>query len=346
MYLLEWIFHQSKQVAPYKDCFGELDAEGRNGDGSKPSDHEAVTRRFSNEVTANDSLYAYNEIYIDARAPGGATRGVITLFGLSAGGLPFYSAYGLVSGVIGAFVEWLEHGTRLAPDFFICGLVLIPALIVTVFYYSWKYGWPFLRLEMFTARRLIIRFNRVTRKVYLLRPDHLGGIVICDWDQTKTSLDPAMGELEGGEAVLLLWDKGEAMHLDGRRTEDVEIVLIGKIAQDGKELLAFWEYIRRYMEEGPAAAPPPKKLINKSPSPWQSFKAVSWLDRRFFRHSALWVFVLVYVLILPFTLVHALGHWLSLLLCYEPKFPREIEEAGKPSSSPLGRSLMAHGAAK
>ena len=35
------------------------------------------------------------------------------------------------------------------------------------------------------------------------------------------------------------------------------------------------------------------------------------------------------VLLLPAILIHATGHWLSLLLCYEPRFPREIEEAGR-----------------
>ena len=34
-------------------------------------------------------------------------------------------------------------------------------------------------------------------------------------------------------------------------------------------------------------------------------------------------------LLLPAILIHATGHWLSLLLCYEPRFPREIEEAGR-----------------
>ncbi|EJN36041.1 hypothetical protein PMI38_04208 [Pseudomonas sp. GM84] len=32
---------------------------------------------------------------------------------------------------------------------------------------------------------------------------------------------------------------------------------------------------------------------------------------------------------MPAILIHATGHWLSLLLCYEPRFPREIEEAGR-----------------
>jgi hypothetical protein len=41
------------------------------------------------------------------------------------------------------------------------------------------------------------------------------------------------------------------------------------------------------------------------------------------------VFVVVKLMLLPVTLVHATAHWISLLLCYEPKFPPSIERAGK-----------------
>lgn len=44
---------------------------------------------------------------------------------------------------------------------------------------------------------------------------------------------------------------------------------------------------------------------------------------------ALWVFVLANLLMLPVILIHAAGHWLSLLLCYEPRYPHAIEEAGR-----------------
>ena len=105
--------------------------------------------------------------------------------------------------------------------------------------------------------------------------------------------------------------------------------MVGKPTRNGSELLAFWEYIRRYMEEGPEAAPKPQKLIGKFPWPWRSFMAVWQLDSRFFKTPQLWIFVLVYSLLLPLITIHAIGHWISLLLCYEPKFPRAIEEAGK-----------------
>lgn len=208
---------------------------------------------------------------------------------------------------------------------------VIPAIPATTLYFYIKHVSPYLRLELFTARRLIVRFNRITRKVYLLRPKHLGGIVALDWDAAEVCIDPNMSELEGtGGFVMLGWDKEtrSVRDADGNLKDDFEVTLVGRPTRNASELLAFWEYIRRYMEEGPEAAPKPAKLIGKCPWPWRSFMAVWRLDSRFIKTPALWVFVIVYSLLLPLIVVHACGHWVSLLLCYEPKFPRAIEEAG------------------
>ncbi|MNP25809.1 hypothetical protein D3C76_1186320 [compost metagenome] len=215
-------------------------------------------------------------------------------------------------------------------DYFFLGIT--PAIPIVALYYYIKYVFPYLRLEAFTARRLIVRFNRITRKIYLLRPKHLGGVVALDWDTAEVCIDPNMSELDGvGGFVMLGWNKetNSVRDADGNLKDDFEITMVGKPTRNGSELLAFWEYIRRYMEEGPEAAPKPQKLIGKFPWPWRSFMAVWQLDSRFFKTPQLWIFVLVYSLLLPLITIHAIGHWISLLLCYEPKFPRSIEEAGK-----------------
>ena len=156
------------------------------------------------------------------------------------------------------------------------------------------------------------------------------GVRITDWDKTEVIIDKNMSELEGtGGFVVLAWDRGDGVDLGGTPTDNVEVTFVGKPTRNASELLAFWEYIRRYMEDGPAAVPAPKRLINKFPWPWLSFKAAWGLDTQFLRHSRLWVFVVANLLMLPAILIHAAGHWLSLLLCYEPRFPRDIEEAGR-----------------
>ena len=83
------------------------------------------------------------------------------------------------------------------------------------------------------------------------------------------------------------------------------------------------------MEYGPDAAPRPLRLISKFPWPWNSFKVAWRLDTGSLGKPVLWFFVLINLLLLPVILIHGVFHWVSLLLCYEPRFPKAIEQAGE-----------------
>jgi hypothetical protein len=328
MYFFEWLMYDGRKDLDDEELAREAEKQIEEGVKKAPI---RVTRSVSTRVSDNESLYAYNKTYIDVRTPNDEKRGLITLIPGAVGAL-FLSMFGTVlyyaikyslSGYKG------DHLPLEISDYLILWGMPIVSIITLRLYY--KYVFPYLRLEVFTARRLIVRFNRVTRKIYLLRPKHIGGIVALDWDTAEVCIDPKMSELDGtGGFVMLGWDKEthSVRDADGNLKDDIEITFVGKTTRNGSELLAFWEYIRRYMEEGPEAAPPPKKLIGKFPWPWRSLMAVWRLDSRFIRTPELWLFVLAYSLLLPLILLHALGHWISLLLCYEPKFPRSIAEAG------------------
>jgi hypothetical protein len=328
MYFFEWLMYDGRKDLDYDELAREADQQIEDGENKAPI---RVTHSVSRKVSDNESLYAYNSTYIDVRTPNDEKRGLITIISGSGGTMILY--------MLGIVLYYAIRDSSAGYKGDYIPLVLIdylflwtmPVLAVGVLYLYVKYVFPYLRLEVFTARRLIVRFNRVTRKIYLLRPKHIGGIVALDWDTAEVCIDPKMSELDGtGGFVMLGWDKEthSVRDADGNLKDDIEITFVGKTTRNGSELLAFWEYIRRYMEEGPEAAPPPKKLIGKFPWPWRSLMAVWRLDSRFIRTPELWLFVLAYSLLLPLILLHALGHWISLLLCYEPKFPKAIAEAG------------------
>ncbi|MGF6591815.1 DUF6708 domain-containing protein [Pseudomonas sp. 2835] len=328
MYFFEWLMYDGRATTNYEELTKEADRQIESEEKLPPI---RTTQKISGRITDNLSLYAHNKTYIDARTPNDEKRGLITLIAGSIG-VAFLIMLAGSSYYIGADYLSLFKGTddQLDTSDYLF-MWIIPAIPLVSLYYYFKYVFPYLRLEAFTARRLIVRFNRITRKVYLLRPKHLGGIVALDWDAAEVCIDPNMSELEGtGGFVMLGWDKEtrSVRDADGNLKDDFEVTLVGRPTRNASELLAFWEYIRRYMEEGPEAAPKPTKLIGKFPWPWRSFMAVWRLDSRFIKTPALWVFVLVYSLLLPLIVIHAFGHWISLLLCYEPKFPRSIEEAG------------------
>jgi len=108
----------------------------------------------------------------------------------------------------------------------------------------------------------------------------------------------------------------------------MEMALLGKQGQGGSELRDEWEFIRRYMEDGPHAVPRPR-LSTQLPSPVQAFSAQFEGLGRFFRKSS-WLFKVVLLLICPAFVIIGTGHWLSLLLCWRPRWPKVIREAGMP----------------
>jgi hypothetical protein len=328
MYFFEWLMYDGRATTDYETLAREADSQIENNEKLPPI---RITQGVSREITDNDSLYAYNSTYIDVRTPNDEKRGLITFMigGCGAallwmlGITLYYAARDYSAGYKG------DQIPLIVIDYILLGG--IPLIPLTALYFYAKYVFRYLRLEIFTARRLIVRFNRITRKIYLLRPKHLGGIVALDWDTAEVCIDPKMSELDGtGGFVVLGWDKESHSVRDvhGNLKDDFEITFVGKPTRNASELLAFWEYIRRYMEDGPEAAPKPKKLIGKFPWPWRSFMAVWRLDSRFVKVPELWIFVPIYCLLVPLIVVHACAHWVSLLLCYEPKFPSSIEEAG------------------
>ncbi|WP_242487374.1 MULTISPECIES: DUF6708 domain-containing protein [unclassified Pseudomonas] len=330
MYLFEWGFQWSKKQMTYEECTEAVNNQQRKPGQAELNAPDGVQESVSKSVYDNESLYNYNDTYIDLRTPNDEKRGLITIFLGWLGGFFFYLLIVTLDISIRRLYTGLNHdGTPVSgSDCFF--LIMIPLFVVGMLFIYFKYGFRYLRLESFTARRIIVRFNRITRKVYLLRPKHLGGIRIMEWDKAEVVIDKNMTELDGtGGFVIVIWEKDDGVDLQGNPLDNIEAAFVGKPTRNASELLAFWEYIRRYMEDGPAAAPPPKKLISKFPWPWNSFKAAWGLDTRFLQHSGLWVFVLINLLLLPVVLIHGTGHWLSLLLCYEPRFPRVIEEAGR-----------------
>ncbi|WP_028625565.1 DUF6708 domain-containing protein [Pseudomonas plecoglossicida] len=330
MYFLERGFQWSKTLMTYEEACEEYEKEQRQPGQEELHAPEGVGDSVSEKVYDNESLYSYSEQYIDLRTPNDEKRGIITFFAGCFYGIIIHALVLTLSISIPDLTSgYRNDGVLLAgSDYFF--LTLFPIFWLVVLGIFLKYTLRYFRLESFTARRIIVRFNRITRKVYLLRPKHLGGILIMDWDKTEILLDKKMSELEGtGGFLILVWDRGDGVDLQGIPTDNLEVTFVGKPTRNASELLAFWEYIRRYMEDGPAAAPAPNKLLSKFPWPWLSFKAAWGLDTHFLRHTGLWVFVAINVLLLPAILIHATGHWLSLLLCYEPRFPREIEEASR-----------------
>ena len=164
-----------------------------------------------------------------------------------------------VAMVVAAFAM---YGMGLMTIFSI--LVLIGAL--TLCYFLWP---MIVAPALFTSLRARYRFNRTTRKVYVLRPKRYGGNAILDWDGVQAHVrwraarkmthddlsNPTLRLIRQSDlefsGLALYWPPVDASDPE-RKGED--ILWVGPDFVTGEYP---WQYIRTFMEEGMDAVPFP-----------------------------------------------------------------------------------------
>lgn len=203
------------------------------------------------------SLFDYNEHFIELSNWGEDLRTLFFMLAVLMFGIfPAIPIGGVIAG-------YVAGGFDFATIFLM--MFLFGVLIVIAFLWS-VIGAPVL----FTHLRARYRFNRTTRKVYVLRPARYGGNVVLDWDRVQAHVmwrgrgemtpeqlhDPTarlvrLNTLDFA-SVLLYWPPLDAKDPE-RKGEDV--LWIGPELSDG----ALWQYIRTFMEEGIDAVPVPNE---------------------------------------------------------------------------------------
>jgi hypothetical protein len=299
-----------------------IDAElirttGKDATGEK---YYRIEDSVSDMPDMDQSLYSYNDRYLDVRTPMDDKRGLLTILAL-----PFaLTSFGFLSSFLEMFYLTvfkrvnIQGGLLEAGDIFMTiflGITSIPLAAAFIFFAN-----KVLRLESLVQRRLLIRFDRSNRLVYLHRPRYAGGVVSLDWDKVTTAFD---GKDEGsvGIPLILLWypqDTPNGLW---------EMVMVGRLAHSDIEIRQRWEFIRRFMQDGPASLPANPKTIGRFPWPWRSIQTTLGLVWPIFRMSSLRWAIPLLILISPIMLIFAIGNWLSQLLCWEPVFPRAIRQA-------------------
>ncbi len=294
---------------------------------AKERDREiGIHDRVSERPDAAGSILAFNQTYIEIQAGAlQAKRGVVTLVTL-----PWmYLMWTLVYTTAISWTSCIKGFNVMSGSTATVGLYIftffLTLLTVSACIGSYRFLWRWLRLENFVQRRLLIRFNRITRQVYLHRPRYAGGIAVLAWDQISVEAAVGKPEVAGtGTQLLLAWTQ------DMTGLPHNHLMFVGKTADGTSDLVNLWEFIRRYMEEGPDAVPRPRKLLTKVPWPWLSFAAPWSFLKPLWRAGQRRLVIRLSVLLSPVMLIHAMAHWLSLLLCWEPRWPRIIRQAGQP----------------
>jgi hypothetical protein len=162
------------------------------------------------------------------------------------------------------------------------------------------------RFECFRYTHYPIRFNRQTRMVHVFRVD--GTVLSVPWDKVFFCL----GRLYQAR----FWSiQGHVLADDGITVlETFSLSIFGYGERDREVLKHVWEYVRRYMEEGPAYLSDRMKAVLPIADARESF--MFGLHRTMSAESLL--LVPVYLFIYPF-------RWIAMHTSKIPRWPQAIE---------------------
>ncbi|MDR0183448.1 DUF6708 domain-containing protein [Lysobacter arvi] len=337
MYFMEWLWWQgATETAEEREETDKAAREAHLPDFDEyedeiAKDREDARRCISATPRARGPVYVFNERILELRCGGQEDkRGLVTVlsvmllavFGYFMLGTALQIGFALITDTP-LFASTQYQRSPNGGDIFL--LVITTVMGGGGLWGYFKYGFRFSRLEMLTTRHLLIRFNRVTRQVHLHRPRNCGGLITLPWNGIRNNASTSKAtEAHGiGECLTLMWqpEPGSGM--------PAEFVSVGRKANGLSELRDEWEFIRRFMEDGPDGLPRPS-ITSHFPWPWHAFAPQFEGLTRYLRNTDSGLVLLGLLMISPAFVVMGVGHWLSLLLCWKPRWPKVIREAGLP----------------
>jgi hypothetical protein len=233
------------------------------------------------------SLVKINSTYIEIVDSGYQWTGILTSICLPS----LYLLYRIES-------YFFTHNGTLG---LITGIIFLPIVLIAIFL-------PF--LEWFGWTHYPLRINRKNRMVYEFRAD--GAVMCATWDEIYfTQTANSEGIMDSAQL------KGCVM------AEDGETVLakfaFGTQCEDHEGTLEQWEFIKRYMNDGP------KNLVKNVKFCVPSGKREGFFTG-FERISAHFPKIL-WIPAIPFSLYLAFWRFLIMRSCKVPVWPKEVEDA-------------------
>jgi len=183
------------------------------------------------------------------------------------------------------------------------------------------FDYPGMRRNLFTLKRRPIRLNRKTRRIYAIRTKDPDGIWEVPWSNDEFF---CIGKRKVG-GLKRAYDMYDVRHytLDAQGNV-VRAFVLGQMVFTVKQAQLQWEYFRRYMQDGPANLPEPRRFWAPRESFWEGYRICR-------RDKFPELFEQLSDLILwPFGLLEATCRWLILVTCSDPVWPAEIEAVCKP----------------
>lgn len=169
-----------------------------------------------------------------------------------------------------------------------------------------------MKKEAFTQTHYPIRLNRKSRKIFAFQPG--GKIIELDWDATFFCLGLCKSDT---------WEiQGHKLDSAGNviATFAFSELMVGK--KDKEQLKKYWEFIRRYMEEGPVSIIHEIKaclpIANQRESFWFGVQRNDFYVNSM-SSSVRLAFLLIYLITYP-------GRWLAMRTSKIPVWPENVEK--------------------
>lgn len=189
-------------------------------------------------------------------------------------------------------------------------IIFINLLSLSFLYWLFKY----IKKESFSFTHYPIRLNRNTRMVYVFRTN--GTVLTVPWDDAFFTLGMA-----GGTGLIQNWDL-RAHVLDKDKKTVLETFTFGMVSNRKEDLYQLWEFIRRYMEEGPQEA---YQQVKYCMPVWDRRESYIFGLKRLIVNFNGQPFL--QLLMMPFLLWYSIGRFIAMHTSKIPKWPQEVEDA-------------------
>ncbi|MFQ0994237.1 DUF6708 domain-containing protein [Gilliamella sp. BG2] len=286
-----------------------------------------VAKDYTKESVSNNPrpigpYYAYNDRYLEIR--GGMFenfRGIITWIFLAI----FFVSFSCCNASLQIALQlYKDGGVNIVSGIF--AIIFLSIIFLVSLYLCIRYFRYICRLELFTLRHIRVRFNRVTRQVYVQRPKYCGGTAVFKWEHIMPANFGETGSDMGGTNLVNVF----SFHPYKTGFPVAQSVGVGKNTYDPQDYKDEWEFIRRYMEDGPKNLPKPR-LSTHLPMPFHGveghIRPMIHLAKNNPSVIILLMLIPVFLILLPF---YTVGYFMSECLCWQPRWPKVIRQAGKP----------------
>ncbi|MCA3159432.1 MAG: hypothetical protein ING21_08370 [Burkholderiales bacterium] len=281
------------------------------------SQHLSVHDRVEGEVIYQGICTEFNSTYMEVIDKYYGWKGWLSMWMLL---IAIFFSYALASTFFSSIENWQslsEESKRIKMvDILWVSCLFLPIVIFCLF---------LLKKELFTLTHYPVRLNRKTRRVHVMMLN--GEVLSVPWGEVYWHIG------RGGQSALALGSvRGHVLSEDGQtvlKTFDVGQVS-GYPDSEDRWLGRHWEFMRRYMEEGPQA------VVDKVDfcMPIAEKKESYWFGLHLLLNMQLKGSP-IYILAVPLLFVASIVRWCVLKTQKIPRWPQEVEaqcqiEAGDP----------------